>query len=161
MERKIKGVYNWGGNGKEKGQKGLESICYLNIQISKERYPPLLSLIPLKNDVPKFDACTQCEYSVAHLSIYRSCYLDVKRVDRGRKGGYKGEGKGGRQLDDNWSFFRFLTPKVCAIMCFISKFVMFNYIIRFNSLIIFDSQGCMHGKSFEKGHFNLTDDITF
>ena len=57
-------MYDWGGNGKEKGQKGLESICYFNIQISKERYPLLPSLIPWKTDVPKFDACTQCEYSV-------------------------------------------------------------------------------------------------
>ena len=39
-----------------KGQKGLKSICYFNIQISKERYPFLLSLIPCETDVPRFDA---------------------------------------------------------------------------------------------------------
>ena len=46
-----------------KGQNGLESACYFNIEISKERYPLLPSLIPWITDVPKFDACTQCEYS--------------------------------------------------------------------------------------------------
>ena len=58
MKIKIKGVYNWGENVKEKrkgvkktpevikGQKGLESICYFNIQINKERYPLFPSLIP-------------------------------------------------------------------------------------------------------------------
>ena len=72
MERKTKGVYEWerkwGGVKKTpeviKGQKGLESIRYFNIQINKERYPLLPSLIPWRADVPKFDACAQCEYTV-------------------------------------------------------------------------------------------------
>ena len=46
------------------GQKGLESVCYFRLVRTKERYPLLPSLIPWKTDVPKFDACTQCEYSV-------------------------------------------------------------------------------------------------
>ena len=54
-----------GGGRVIKGQKGLESTCYFNIQISKERYPLLPSLIPWKTDVPTCDACTQCEYSVS------------------------------------------------------------------------------------------------
>ena len=83
--KKIKGVYDWGGNGKEKergvkktpevikDQKGLESICYFNIQISKARYP---SLIPWKTDIPKFDACTHCEYSVIDGYIRSYLYLN-------------------------------------------------------------------------------------
>ena len=58
MERKIKGLHDLGGNGKEKGQKGLESICYFTIHFSKERYPFLPSTIPWKTNAPKFDACT-------------------------------------------------------------------------------------------------------
>ena len=48
------------------GQKGLESIRYFNVQISKERYTLLPSLIPWKADVPKFEACSECEYFVNH-----------------------------------------------------------------------------------------------
>ena len=54
-----------------KGQKD-QSISNFNIQISKERYPRLQSLIPWRTDVPKFDACTQSEYSVNEQIIEAS-----------------------------------------------------------------------------------------
>ena len=70
-----KKIYNWGGNGKEKGvreeapevkkgQQGSESICYFNRQINKEKYHLLPSLSPWKTYVPKFMPIPRCEYSV-------------------------------------------------------------------------------------------------
>ena len=48
------------GGGEENPRIHKESKGYFNIQISKEKFLLLPSLIPWKTDVPKF----QCEYSV-------------------------------------------------------------------------------------------------
>ena len=41
-----KEISHWGGNGKERGHKGPESIYHFNKQIDKEIYPLLPSLSP-------------------------------------------------------------------------------------------------------------------
>ena len=54
-----------GGNGKERGHKGQESIFHFNKQIDKEIYPLLPSLSPWKTDVQKLFAYNECEHSVS------------------------------------------------------------------------------------------------
>ena len=58
-----------------KCQQGLESICYFNRQISKERYHLLPSLSPWKTNVPKFMPIPRCEYSVPPFATVERAIL--------------------------------------------------------------------------------------